>query len=432
MYSQQELVDRARGVIPGGVNASIRKVEPFLVWDRAEGSKIYDVEGREYIDYHAAFGPVILGHGHENLLKKVRESLDRVDLIGNGVTRQEVELAEKIVRYVPSAEQVLLCNSGSEATFYAIRLARAATGRSRIVKFQGCYHGMHDSVCMNVITPAKRIGKVDPASSGILPQILENTTILPFNDLGAVERAFQESPDDIATIILEPIPHNVGCLLPRPGYLEGLREITREYGALLIFDEVVTGFRHSLGGYQELCGVIPDLTTLSKAMGNGFPIAAVCGTRELMERFNTSEHGDAFFAGTYNAHPQATAAALATIEELEKPGSYEHLFRLGDRLRKGLTEIMERAAIPHVVTGFGSIFLTYFMEPPVERYEDLLRHDDTLQIRYRQAAIERGVFKVPMALKRGHIGLSHTEENIDRTLDVCESALKSVLVHSVA
>ncbi len=430
MDTQQELLDRARGAMPGGVNVSIRRLEPFLVWDRARGSRIYDLDGKEYIDYHAAFGPVILGHGHENLIRKVRDSLDHVDLIGNGVTLQEVQVTEKIVQHVPSADRVLLCNSGSEATLYAIRLGRAVTGRNRIIKFQGCYHGMHDSVCMNLITPAERIGQLDPLSSGILPQVLENTTVLPFNDLAAVEQAFQESPSDIAAIILEPIPHNVGCILPQPGYLEGLREITRAYGALLIFDEVVTGFRHSLGGYQALCGVKPDLTTLSKAIANGFPIAAVCGTRELMERFNTAENGDAFFVGTYNAHPQATAAALATIAELEKPGSYEHLFRLGDRLRRGLTEIMERAGIPHFVTGFGSIFVTYFMEPPVERYEDLLRHDDALQIRYRQAAIQRGVFKVPMALKRGHIGLSHTEEDIDQTLDVCESALKSILAHS--
>ncbi len=420
------LIQQAESVTPGGVNTSIRRVEPTLVWNRARGSKIWDTDGKEYIDYHAAFGPIILGHAHSHLLEKICQTLGNLDLIGCGTTELEIQLAEKIVQHVPCAEQVLFCNSGSEATYSAIRLSRAVTGRNRLIKFQGCFHGWHDYVCMNIISPAEKIGKYDPASSGILREAMEHTIVLPFNDLDAIEDAFREYPDQIAAIILEPIPHNIGCVLPKAGYLQGLRELSRKNGSILIFDEVITGFRHNLGGYQKICGVTPDLTTLGKSLGNGYPIAAICGRLDLMKRFATHEDGDVLFAGTYNAHPIGTTAALSTIEDLEKPGAYEQLFRLGDRIRRGLKEIMERAKIPHFVTGFGSIFLTYFMEPPVEQYADLLRNDSALQVRYRQAAIERGVYKLPLNLKRSHISLSHTEAEIDQSLDVFEAAIKEV------
>ena len=422
------ILERARRVTPGGVNTSIRRVEPMPVWSRAAGSRVYDVHGREYIDYHAAFGPAILGHCHQRVNRRVRETLDEIDLLGVGTTEGEIRLAEKIVRHVPSAEMALLCNTGSEATHHAVRLSRAATGRRKFIKFQGCYHGWHDYLCMNVITPRHKIGDHDPGSAGMLREAVENTIVLPFNDLDAVDQALERNRGQVAGLILEPIPHNIGCVLPRPGYLKGLRELTRQHGVILTFDEVITGFRHTIGGYQSVSGVTPDLTTLGKSIANGYPIAAICGRRELMERFATREGGDVFFAGTYNGHPINCAAALATIAELEDGRVHRHIFRLGKRMRRGLREIVARSGIKAHVAGFGSVFLTYFLEGPVHSYEDLLNNDDRQQVRYRQLLLKEGIFKLPMSLKRSHIGGAHTEEDIDRTLSAAEDAFRR-LVH---
>jgi glutamate-1-semialdehyde 2,1-aminomutase len=308
----------------------------------------------------------------------------------------------------------------------AIRLARAVTGRNKIIKFQGCYHGWHDYVAMNVISPEGKVGKKDPISAGSLKEAVDHTIICAFNNLDDVEEKLRENNDQVAAIIVEPIPHNIGCVMPQPGFLEGLREITRMKDIILIFDEVITGFRHGLGGYQAICGVTPDLTTMGKAMANGYPIAAIGGRADLMDRFSTNRGGDVYFAGTYNGHPLACAAAVATIEVLETPGSYEHLFSLGERMRHGLAEIMERRKIRSLVAGFGSVFLTYFMEGQVRDYTDLLRNDARFFVEYRQRLLDKGVFKLPMNLKRNHISLSHTVPDIDRTLQACEDSIKEM------
>lgn len=420
----QEIFERARRVIPGGINTTIRALDRAMVFTQARGSKIYDADGNEYIDYHAAFGPPILGHCHPKVEKRVIETLQKLDLIGAGTTEEEIEAAEKIIRHVPSAELVHFCNSGSEATYHAVRLSRAVTGRRKVIKFQGCYHGFHDYLCMNIITPPERMGGYDPASAGILKEALENTLVLPFNDLEAVEGVLK-SGEQVAAIILEPIPHNIGCVLPKPGFLEGLRRLCDEYGVVLVFDEVITGFRHGLGGYQAICGVTPDLTTLGKAIANGYPCAAICGKKELMQRFATAG-GDVFFAGTFNAHPLAMAAVCATIEELEGGEVYPKIIRLGDALRQGLKEILERAGIPAFVTGFGSVFVIYFMEPPVESYGDLLRNDSRRDLAFRWGMVDRGAFVHPMCLKRSHISAAHSEEDIARTLQAAEDALRSL------
>lgn len=422
----RELFAEASAVIPGGVNTSLRRIEPPLIFTRAQGAIITDVEGHEYIDYHAAFGPVILGHNVEAVNRRVRETMQRLDLIGVGTTDLEIALARKICAHIPSAEKVLFCNSGSEATYQAIRLARAVTGRRKIIKFQGCYHGWHDAVALNVISPAERLGRRDPLSAGSFPEVVDATLVCRFNDLEDVERTIREHRGEIAALILEPIPHNIGCVLPKPGFLEGLRELTRQHDILLIFDEVVTGFRHHLGGYQKICGVIPDLTTLGKSMANGYPIAALCGRRELMDRFNTHPEGDVFFAGTYNGHPLGCAAALATIEILETQPVHERIFRLGERMRSGLREIVERLGIPATVAGFGSVFVLYFLEGPIESYADLLRNDVERFLTYRRKLIERGIFELPLNLKRNHISFSHTEEQIEHTLQVAEDVLKEI------
>ncbi|MBZ5545321.1 MAG: aminotransferase class III-fold pyridoxal phosphate-dependent enzyme, partial [Acidobacteriia bacterium] len=278
----------------------------------------------------------------------------------------------------------------------------------------------------NIISPADKVGKLDPASKGILPAALENTLVCTFNSLDEVERTLNANRGDVAAIILEPIPHNIGCVLPKPGFLAGLRELATHHGCILIFDEVITGFRHHIGGYQAICGVTPDLTTLGKAIANGFPMAALCGKVEIMDHFMTRTGGDTFFAGTFNGNAVGCAAALATMEVLEREPVHAHTFRLGERLRQGLGQIHERLGMRATVAGFGSVFLTYFMEGPIESYSDLLRNDAARFVDYRRRLIERGIFKMPINLKRNHISYAHTDAHVDRTLEACEDVLKEM------
>jgi glutamate-1-semialdehyde 2,1-aminomutase len=418
------LFSEACEVIPGGVHTSLRRLSPQLVFTGAQGAVITDADSNADIDSHAAFGPILLGHSFPAVNQRVAEQLNKMDLLGVGTSDAEIHLARKICHHIPSAEKVLFCNAGSEGTYQAIRLARAVTRRKKIIKFQGCYHGWHDSVAMNVISSPDKIGQTDPLSAGSLPEVLSHTIVCTFNSLDEVEKAFAENRGQIAAIIVEPIPHNIGCVLPKPGFLEGLREMSRSSGALLIFDEVITGFRHSLGGYQKISGVTPDLTTFGKAMANGYPIAALCGKRDLMDRFNTHPGGDVFFAGTFNGHPAACVAALATIEVLESQPVHDHIFRLGEKMRNGLRAIVNRLGLRATVSGFGSVFLTYFMEGPIENYGDLLRNDQRLMVTYRQELIERGIFKLPLNLKRNHISFSHTEHHVEKTLEAAEDVLK--------
>jgi glutamate-1-semialdehyde 2,1-aminomutase len=315
---------------------------------------------------------------------------------------------------------VLLCGSGSEATFHAIRLARAVTGRSKIVKFQGAYHGFHDYVASNFLSR-------EAFSAGILDAALENTLICEFNDLAGAEDAFEASAGEVAAVIVEPIAHNAASLMPRPGFLEGLRSLCSRVGALLIFDEVITGFRHHLGGYQAIADVTPDLATLGKAVGNGFPIAAVAGRAEHMERFCTTDGGDVWFAGTCNGNVPGVAAALAAIEVLERGAVHEHVFRLGERMRAGLREVAARCSVPATVNGFGSVFVLCFMEEPLETYEDTLRNDAELFVRYRRELTGHGVFEMPENLGRSHVMYSHTDADVDLTLEAAEAALRSAL-----
>ena len=425
LYSDK-LFAIAREHVPGGVNSALRNTPPNIVFRKAAGALLVDVDGNEYIDYHAAFGTALLGHNHSAVRRRVAEALDACLLAGAGTTELEIELARKICQHIPSAQKVLLCNSGSEATFHALRVARAFTGRKRIIKFQGCYHGFHDYVLRNVTSPADKVGKLDPGSAGILPEALENTLVCNFNRLDEVERAFADHRGQVAAVIVEPIAHNIGCLMPRSGFLGGLRELTTAHGALLIFDEVITGFRHHLGGYQAIAGVTPDLTTLGKAMANGFPIAAVCGKAEIMDRFQTRPGGDTYFAGTFNGNAVGCAAALATIEILEREPVHQHIFDLGERLRKGLREIHQRLGVPATVAGFGSIFVTYFMDGPAETYPDLLANDPERFVEYRRRLIDRGVFKMPTNLKRAHISFAHTEDHAARMLQAVEDVLKEM------
>jgi glutamate-1-semialdehyde 2,1-aminomutase len=421
-HQNTEVAARAERVIPGGVNSGNRRMPWPLAIVRAQGAHFTDADGVEYLDYHAAFGPLLLGHNHPRVNAAVRAVTERLDIIGAGVTDIEVELAEAICRYVPSAERVLLTNSGSEATYAALRLARAATGRNTIVKFQGTYHGWHDAVLMNVISPPEKIGHKDPLSLGMLPETIDHTLVLPFNDVEAVRQAVDEQGDRIAAFIVEIIPHNIGCVLPRPEFLQALRDTCTANGIVLIFDEVITGFRHDLGGYQRICGVTPDLSTFAKAIANGYPLAALVGNAELMDRFGPG--GGVFFAGTYNGHPVGVAAALATIAELEDGTVHRHCFAMAERAAAGMRAIANEFGIPMTVAQFGSVFVPYFFDGPTERYEDLLANDTTHDVWFRSTMCERGIFMLPQALKRNHVSAAHREADIDRTLETARDVLR--------
>ncbi len=420
--ASQLAFDRARKVIPGGVSTSQRHTDPPLVWASAEGAYMTDLDGQRYLDYHAAFGPIILGHSDPAVAAAVARQQLELDLIGVGVTEVEIAAAEKIVEHVPGAERVLFCNSGSEATYHAVRLARGVTGRRKIIKFQGCYHGWHDYVLMNVISPPERLGSLDPLSTGMLPATIDEVIVLDFNDVEQLTETMSRYGEEIAVIIFELVPHAIGCILPEQDFLEAMRSLATQYGSILIFDEIVTGFRHALGGYQAISGVTPDLTTLGKAMANGYPCAAVAGRSDLMEGFNTAT-GDVFFAGTFNAHPLAMAACLATIEQHEKPGFYERLFALGDRMRSGLQEIADAHRLDAIVSGFGSVFVTYFMDPPIRNFRDLIRNDAAMYESFNESMVDRGFYMLPVNLKRNHITAAHTEDDIDRTLQAADEVL---------
>lgn len=421
----RELLERAMKVTPGGVNTARRKIDPPLCIRRGHGAYLEDLDGNRYIDYHAAYGAILLGHSHPAVTERVAETIRDQVLFGVGTTEVEVELAEKIVKHVPCAEQAVLCGSGSEATFHAIRLARAITGRAKIVKFQGVYHGFHDYVLRNVMSRPEMIGKRDPASAGMLDAAVDATLVCRYNDADSVREAFAAAGEDIAAIIVEPVAHNMPSIMPVEGFLETLRECCDEYGSHLIFDEIITGFRHALGGYQSICGVTPDIATFAKGIANGYPVAVVAGRAELLERFNTTATGDVTFAGTYNGGAPSTAAAVATIDVLEQEPVHEHLFALGQRMRDGLEQISEELDVQTVVSGFGSLYVMLFMEQPPRSYDDVIHNDHAFFVAYRKELVRRGVLEMPENIGRNHITYAHTTEDVDRTLEIARLALKA-------
>jgi glutamate-1-semialdehyde 2,1-aminomutase len=408
------LLANAAKVIPGSVNSGRRSPGSRLCIAHGDGPHLWDVDGNRYIDYHAAYGPLILGHAHPEIHEHVTRAMSSGVLYGLGVTEAEKALAERLVAHVPSLEQVLLCNSGSEATYHAIRLARAATGRTKLLRFAGPFHGFHDNV---LVTP------------GALEAAHQHTITARFNSLAEVEATFAAHPGEIAAIIIEPIVHNApgGTILPRAGFLAGLRALCDREGTVLIFDEVITGFRHALGGYQALCGVTPDLTTLGKAMANGFPIAAIGGKQELMELFNTHPDGDVWYGGTYNGSVPSVAAALATIAVMEREPVHERIFALGERMREGLRELVQERSLEATVGGFGSLFVLSFLSGEIRDHEDLARNDRELFLAYRRELVARGCLEIPEDVGRSHISYSHTEGDIDDSLAIAAAALDTVL-----
>ncbi|WP_152362344.1 aspartate aminotransferase family protein [Microlunatus speluncae] len=417
------LAEAAAKVIPGGVNSATRYIGEPYAFTSAQGAYLTDLDGTSYLDYHAAFGAILLGHNAEPVNRAMNQALTGLDLSGLGVTELEVALAERICSIIPSAESMIATVTGSEATAQAIRLSRAATGRRLIVKFQGGFHGWHDPVARNVISAPDRAYGLDPLSAGILPEALESTLIAEFNDLGSVQSLLAEHDGEVAAIILEPIPHNVGALVPTAEFVQGLRELCTSTGTVLIFDEVITGFRHALGGYQSICGVTPDLTTFGKGMANGYPVGGLAGRRDLMEHFN-GRTGNVLLAGTFNGNPLGCAAALATLDYLaEHPEFYTRTFDFGAQLRTGLDMIVGDLGLAAHAAGFGGVFNLYFTPNKPAGFRDLLENDHGAYVAFHRSMINRGFLMLPMSLKRNHVSGAHTQADIDRTLEAAEKAL---------
>ncbi len=426
----KKLFEEAERITPGGVHSGLRYFTPYPIFiEKASGSRIYDVDGNEYVDYHLAFGSVILGHSPEKVTRAVTAQLERGNVYGLS-NELEVEVAKKIIHHVPSAQMVKFCNTGTEATYHAIRVARAFTGKTKIIKFEGAYHGWHDYVNISVGPSLREAGLKEsptpvPNSKGIPRNVVENTIILPFNNIHVVEKTARKHEGEIAAVITEPIMHgNACCILPKKGYLKALRKICDRYNILYIFDEVVTGFRHGLGGAQKIFGVTPDITTLAKAMANGFPVASVCGKKEIMAMFSPS--GEVDFGGTYNGNPISMAAALATIRELEAPEVYDHLFSLGSLARKRLGEVIGRLNIKAQVVGFGSIFQIAFTDNKIEDYRSVSALNNQKYENFQRELMKRHVFIIPKANKRCHISAAHTINEMDLTIEAMEDSLRSV------
>lgn len=432
-----ETVERQRQFIAGGTMSINRAINPAKLFVRAKGAYLYDADGKQYIDYHAGFAPYLLGHGDEEIDEAVIAAIrSGASLIGAGTMPWEAEISEMLVEAVPGIEQLQLTSTGSEAVGYALRLARAHTGRDVVVVMQGGYNGCFDYVSYNLMDPASfvephRPGEEYPLSvtTAGIPNVIEQVTrAIEYNDLEAAERTLAKG--DVAAIILEPILQNIGIVKPLPGYLEGLRELCDKYGTVLIFDEVKTGFRHALGGYQAISGVTPDLCTFGKAVANGYPMGVVGGRKEIM---SLCSHPDpkkrVVVAGTYNGHPVNVAAAKATLTRLKVRGSeiYSELERLGARLEAGLNEVFSTRNYATTVVRQGSAFAVYFMDhAPVSWRDIVLNNDMERDLAWRRAMIEEGVFQFPVVTKQGSISFAHTNADIDRTVELTEKVIRTL------
>lgn len=411
------LFERAKAVIPGGVNSPVRAfgsvgMNPrFIV--RAAGSRIWDEEGREYIDYIGSWGPMILGHAHPAVLESVA-SAAKDGLSFGAATRREVEMAELICSIVPGMEMVRMVNSGTEAVMSAIRVARGYTGRNKIIKFSGCYHGHTDAMLVKAGSGLMTQGI--PGSIGVPTGCTADTLTAKYNDLESVKALFSANPGEIAAVILEPVGANMGVVLPREGFLSGLRRLCDQEGSILIFDEVITGFRLALGGAQEYYGVQPDLTTFGKIIGGGMPVGAYGGKREIMS--HVSPVGPVYQAGTLSGNPVAMAAGLAQLRLLkEDDGLYQRLNRTGDRFFAELDRILNDAGVPHRLNHIGSLGCVFFNDgSPVEDYESAQLCDTTRYTRYFKAMLESGIYLAPSQFEAMFLSLAHSEEDLEATL----------------
>jgi glutamate-1-semialdehyde 2,1-aminomutase len=409
--------------MPGGVNSPVRAFRGVGGTPRfiasARGATMTDVDGRTYIDYVGSWGPMILGHAAPEVIDALREALGRGTSYG-APTELEVEMALEIIDAVPSIEMVRMVNSGTEATMSALRLARGFTGRDRIVKFEGCYHGHGDSLLVKAGSGVATLGL--PDSPGVTASVAQNTLTAPFNDTTALEQIFDEHGASIAAVIIEPVVGNMGCVPPREGYLQALSDITRRHGALLILDEVMTGFRLARGGAQELYGVKPDLTTLGKIIGGGLPVGAYGGRREVMEQ--VAPAGPVYQAGTLSGNPLAMTAGLTTLRRLRDGSIYERLEEAGRRLCEGLAESAREAGVATVTNRVGSMFTTFFTNTEVTDWPSAAKSDRERYGRFFHAMLEEGVYLAPSQFEAAFIGVAHTDELIDRTIEAARRAFR--------
>ena len=416
---------RAKRSIPGGVNSPVRAfgsvggIPRFI--ESAKGARIRDIDANEYIDYVGSWGPMILGHAHPTVLKAVREAMKSGTSFG-APTARESDLAEAIRRVLPLVQKVRMVSSGTEATMSALRLARGVTGRDHILKFDGCYHGHSDGLLVGAGSGVATLGI--PGSPGVPNAMTDLTIVAPFNDLEATRKAFEKWGEDIAAIIVEPIAGNMGCIPPLPGFLKGLRALCDEFGAILIFDEVMTGFRVARGGAQRLYKVKPDLTTLGKIVGGGLPAAAYGGRKDLMSR--VAPEGDVYQAGTLSGNPLAVAAGLVTLELLEADGVYETLSERSSVLATGLAEIAAELDIPMTTRSIGGMFGFFFHPGPVECFEQAQQSDAAAFQIFFAAMLEEGVYLAPSPYEAGFVSLAHRSRDIAQTLDSARRALARV------
>lgn len=416
MNKSHELFTKAKKLIPGGVNSPVRAFRsvggtPFFT-KKASGCRLTTADDKELIDYVCTWGPAIHGHDHP----KIREAI--ADALSNGTSfgtpgPAEVEMAELLVEVVPSVEKVRMCNSGTEATMSAIRLARGYTGKDKIIKFAGCYHGHVDSLLVKAGSGALTLG--NPDSAGIPKSLAEETVVLPFNDTQAVEQAFKSHPDQIAAIIVEPFPANCGLILPLPGYLESLRRICTENNAILIFDEVMTGFRLGIGGVQELTQIIPDLTAMGKIIGGGLPVGAFGGKSEIMDQL--APLGPVYQAGTLSGNPLAMAAGIASLKMLRDDAPYKHLENTGQQLAKGLRDIAHGKGVPLQIPQIGSMYSLFFSEEKVNNFEQAIscNHESFSFVFHKM--IEKGVYLPPSSYETCFISTKHTDQEVNHTLE---------------
>ena len=421
----EQLFGQAQKYIPGGVNSPVRSFRavqgtpPFIV--RGQSCRIWDVDGNEYIDYVCSWGPLVLGHAPPVLVAALQKAAENGTSFG-APTEGEVELAQIICEALPSVDSIRLVSSGTEACMSAIRLARAYTGRNKIIKFAGCYHGHADGLLVKAGSGAMTHGI--PTSAGVPESYAQETLVAEYNDLASVQQLFDAYPQDIAGVIVEPVAGNMGVVPPADGFLAGLRQLTLENGATLIFDEVITGFRLAYGGAQNLFDITPDITCLGKIIGGGLPVGAYGGRREIMEQ--VAPLGPMYQAGTLSGNPLAVTAGITTLKELQKPGTYEYLDSLAQRFTDGLSQVFRQLEVPSSINRVKSMFTGFFTDGPVNVLSQVEKADTTQYGRYFHAMLERGVYLAPSQFEAGFVSTAHTEADIDRTIEIAEAALKTL------
>jgi glutamate-1-semialdehyde 2,1-aminomutase len=419
----QQLFDLSQKLIPGGVNSPVRAFRSVggtpLFFKRGQGAYLWDEDGKKYVDYVGSWGPMILGHAHPQVIEAVCKAAS--DSLSFGApTARELEMAELLTKLVPSMEQVRLVSSGTEATMSAIRLARGFTGRSKIVKFEGCYHGHADALLVKAGSGALTFGQ--PSSAGVPPEVAAQTLTLPYNDLVAVESAFHQMGHEIACLIVEPVAGNMNLIAPAPAFLEGLRALCTKHGAVLIFDEVMTGFRVALGGAQALYGVKPDLTTLGKIIGGGLPVGAFGGSKEIMQCL--APVGPVYQAGTLSGNPVAVAAGLATLQLVQVSGFYDQLTKTTRLLTEGLTKVAKEKGVPFSAQGVGGMFGLYFRPSVPTSYSDVMQCDKDAFNCFFHTMLLDGVYFAPSAFEAGFVSAAHGNDIIDYTLSAAQRAFE--------